>query len=303
VSLTELLASDLVRCDHSFSGMTTYKFGGPARWYAEIGTEGELMRVLAARRGEAEPPPVFVLGRGSNVVVSDQGFDGLVIRLVGDFNSISLEEAVIRAGAGVPLPVLARYCASISRGGLEFYVGIPGTVGGAVVMNAGGHGSDTSEWLLDATLIDMATAEKRTAGPGELGLSYRRSAVSPNEIVIGARFRTVERAPGEGEQLMREITAWRRAHQPGGTFNAGSVFKNPPGDAAGRIIDAAGLKGVRCGGAAVSERHANFFVAEEGATAQDVFDLVNMVRSEIRQRTGVDLQPEIRFIGEFGEYP
>lgn len=303
MSLADLVSSGLIRRDHSFSGLTTYKFGGPARWYAEMGTEHDLVRLLEARRAEDEPPPVFVLGRGSNVVISDRGFDGLVIRLVGDFNSVLIEQGIASAGAGVPLPVLARYCSSHGRGGLEFYVGIPGTVGGAVVMNAGCHGSDTAGWLVDATLVDIETAGMRTADPIELGLSYRHSAVGSNEVVTGARFRTVERAQGEGERLMREITAWRRAHQPGGTFNAGSVFKNPPGDAAGRIIDAAGLKGYRRGGVAVSERHGNFFVAEAEARAQDVFDLVNAVRTEIRQRTGIDLEPEILFIGEFGESP
>jgi UDP-N-acetylmuramate dehydrogenase len=281
--------------------MTTYKFGGPARWYAEIGTGQELMMLLEARRAEAEPPSVFVLGRGSNVVVSDQGFDGLVIHLVGDFNSIFIESGVVIAGAGVSLPMLARHCSSHGRGGLEFYVGIPGTVGGAVVMNAGGHGSDTAEWLIDATLVDIETAGMRIADPFQLDLSYRHSTVGSHELVTRARFRTVERAVGESEQLMREITSWRRAHQPGGTFNAGSVFKNPPGDAAGRIIDAAGLKGYRRGGAAVSERHANFFVAEPEACAQDVFDLVSAVRAEVSQRTGIDLEPEIRFVGDFGE--
>lgn len=301
MSLADLVSSGLVRRDHHFSGMTTYKFGGPARWYAETGSDHDLVKVLEARREEDHPPPVFVLGRGSNVVISDRGFEGLVIRLVGDFNSVTIEEGLVTAGAGVPLPMLARHCSSYGRGGLEFYVGIPGSVGGAVVMNAGCHGSATAEWLVDATLVDIETVEIRTADPVRLELSYRHSAVGSNEVVTGARFRTVERSQTEGERLMREITAWRRAHQPGGTFNAGSVFKNPPGDAAGRIIDAAGLKGYRCGGASVSERHANFFVAEEQARAQDVFDLVNAVRTEIRRRTGIDLEPEIRFIGEFGD--
>ena len=224
MSLADLVSSGLVRRDHSFSGMTTYKFGGPARWYAEIGTDQDLVELLEARRMEDEPPPVFVLGRGSNVVVSDRGFEGLAIRLVGDFNSTQIEDGIVTAGAGVPLPVLARYCSSHGRGGLEFYVGIPGSVGGAVVMNAGCHGSDTAEWLIAATLVDVEAAEMRTADPIQLDLSYRHSAVGANEVVTGARFRTVERPQREGERLMREITAWRRAHQPGGTFNAGSVF-------------------------------------------------------------------------------
>ncbi|MDJ0924901.1 MAG: UDP-N-acetylmuramate dehydrogenase [Acidimicrobiia bacterium] len=301
MSLADLIPSGLVRRDHSFSGSTTYKFGGPAAWYAEVDSDKDLEQLLDARRLETNPPPVFVLGKGSNVVIADAGYAGLVIKLSGDFNLIASEEDAVVAGAAVSLPRLARFCAAHDRGGLEFYVGIPGTVGGAVVMNAGGHGSNTAEWLIEATVVDIDTGAVQIDDPASLGLAYRHSRIGPGEIVVRARFRTIARPAAEGERLMREITAWRREHQPGGTFNAGSVFKNPPGDAAGRIIDAAGLKGLRCGGVSVSERHANFFVADGEAKAQDVYDLVMQVKSTIEQETGVELEPEIRFIGEFGD--
>lgn len=301
MNLGELAAAGEVIKDHSLSGLTTYKFGGEAAWYAEVTSSQHLTRVLMAARTQAKMLPVFVLGRGSNVVISDLGYPGLVIKLVGEFNETVMKGAIVEAGAGVSLPRLARFCGAEGRGGLEFYVGIPGSVGGAVAMNAGGHGADTAAWLIDATVLDLSTGVTTVETAAELDLSYRHSRLTSNDLVLGARFKTVERDTEEAESLMREITAWRKEHQPGGTFNAGSVFKNPAGDAAGRIIDAAGLKGFRCGGAAVSERHANFFVADQTATAQDVFDLVSKVRQIVRETEGADLHPEIRFIGEFGD--
>ena len=288
----------MVAVDQPLRGLTTYKFGGSAAWLAEPENEDQLVAVINAAR--AESAPVFVLGRGSNVVISDRGYNGVVIRLAGWFTEVTITDGIAVAGAGVSLPRLARACAAASRGGLEFYVGIPGSVGGAVVMNAGGHGSDTAEWLIAARILDMETGLIAEADPANLDLSYRHSRLTEQDVVLAARFRTVPRSKEDGEALMREITSWRRKHQPGGTFNAGSVFKNPPGDAAGRIIDSCGLKGFSVGGAAVSERHANFFVADDTTTAQQVFDLVVEVRRRVAAVTGIDLQPEIRFVGDFG---
>jgi UDP-N-acetylmuramate dehydrogenase len=301
VTLGELVSSGLVRRDYPVASLTTYKFGGPAAFYAEVTSDDELSRLLQARNRHDQPPPIFVLGRGSNVVIAESGFPGIVLKLGGAFNEISLQGDEVVAGAGVALPRLARFCATNGRGGLEFYVGIPGSVGGAVAMNAGGHGSDTAQWLVDVSLLAIDTGEVFRVDAGDLELSYRHSRISSGEVVLRARYRTIEREPAAVEQAMREITSWRREHQPGGTFNAGSVFKNPAGDAAGRIIDSVGLKGFRCGGATVSERHANFFVAEPEASAQDVYDLVHAVQARVHTETGVTLVPEIRFIGDFGE--
>ncbi len=300
MTLAELAAAGEVQTDHPLSGLTTYKFGGTAAWYAEVGSRDQLDRVLSARNAATPPVPIFVLGRGSNVVVSDAGYSGLVIKLVGQFNELSIEGALVNAGAGVSLPRLARFCAMNERGGLEFFVGIPGSVGGAVAMNAGGHGADTAAWLVDATVLNVVLGTSVVDDAAALDLSYRHSRLGPDDVVLGARFRTVARDADEAEQLMRQITTWRREYQPGGTYNAGSVFKNPPGDAAGRIIDEAGLKGLRRGGVSVSERHANFFVATDAACAQDVYDLVAAVRATVLEHSGTDLQPEIRFIGAFG---
>jgi UDP-N-acetylmuramate dehydrogenase len=176
-------------------------------------------------------------------------------------------------------------------------VGIPGSVGGAVRMNAGGHGRETADVLVEAEILDLAgDAVPRTRPVAELGLDYRRSALGPSDVVLGATFAVAPASAAACEQTLGEVVRWRREHQPGGA-NAGSVFANPPGDSAGRLIDAAGLKGLRAGGAVVSEKHANFFQAEPGATADDVHRLVREVQRRVRERFDVELRPELRLIG------
>jgi len=304
VTLDELVAFGVVLRDAPLAPLTTYRFGGPAAYLADVASEGELRRVLEAAASAPGSIPLFVLGRGSNVVVSDAGFDGLVLRLVGDFLEVSVgDDGTVVAGGGAPLPRVARFAVAHDRGGLEFYVGIPGTVGGAVRMNAGGHGTDTAAWLVSAAVLDTSRGQISSATPAGLELRYRHSRLRSGDVVLTARFRTVLQPAAEGERRMREITRWRKDHQPGGTFNAGSVFKNPPGDAAGRLIDSLGLKGFSCGAVAVSSRHANFFEAGEGATGQDVHDLVAAVRARVGKATGVWLEPEIQFVGEFRKGP
>jgi UDP-N-acetylmuramate dehydrogenase len=297
-----LVFTGVARADVVLRPLTTYKFGGPARYFVAASDEGDLLRIADALR--SEPLPLLILGRGSNLLISDAGFDGVVVQLTGDFGGITQGPAgTITAGGATPLPKLARETVRSGRGGLEFYVAIPGSVGGAVQMNAGCHGTDTAEWLVEARTVDLATGTASARSPEALGLCYRHSDLMPSEIVTTAVFRTVPRGPEEGERIMREITQWRRDHQPGGTYNAGSVFKNPPGDAAGRLIDECGLKGYRTGGVAVSDKHANFFVADDTASAQDVYDLVWEIRRRVGDSTGIWLEPEIRFAGEFGPRP
>lgn len=295
--MTSLADLDLVSRDVPVGPLTTYKLGGPASFYAEVAGRVELDLVLEAWR--QSQIPLLVLGRGSNLVVSDDGIDALVLRLAGSFNEVVLEPDAVWAGSAVRLPQLARSAVGAGRLGLEFYVGIPGSVGGAVRQNAGGHGRETKDVLEEASILDARSGEVAVKAVGELDLRYRHSSVAPHEVVLDARFSFEPGESAEGEERMREITRWRREYQPGGTLNAGSVFKNPAGDSAGRIIDSLGLKGHAVGDVSVSPKHANFFVAGPGATASDLYRLVEEVRSIVEARTGVVLETEIQFEGVF----
>ena len=286
-----------VRADVPLAPMTSYKLGGPAAWYVEISDEAHLSEVLGSLSDDVE---VLILGRGTNLLVSDRGFPGLVLRLAGAFLAVTVDpDGLVHAGGAAPMPRVARTAADAGRCGLEFMVGIPGTVGGGVMMNAGGHGSDVAHRLVSAAIIDRSSGIRVERRVEDLDLSYRHSNLGSSDIVVSALFRTDPCGSSEAEERIREITRWRKEHQPGGTFNAGSVFKNPAGDAAGRLIDRAGLKGLRCGGVAVSEMHANFLVADEHATAQDVWNLIWSVRRRVAESEGVWLTPEIRFAGPF----
>jgi UDP-N-acetylmuramate dehydrogenase len=203
----------------------------------------------------------------------------------------------VRAGAGASVQALARTTAAAGLTGLEFFVGIPGSVGGAVRMNAGGHGRETGDALVAADVLTIAAGARPEARAVDaLGLGYRTSNVGPREIVVGADFALEAASVAGCEATIAEIVRWRRAHQPGGA-NGGSVFANPPGDSAGRLIDSLGLKGLQVGGAMVSPKHANFFQAEPGTTADDLLRLIREVQARVRAATGIELQPELRLVG------
>ena len=298
-----LVADGIVERDRMLGPLTTYKLGGPAAFYAEAETEAMLITTLTAWREQArETIPVLVLGRGSNVVISDRGFEGLVVRLVGDFLQIEIgATGIISGGSAVALPRLARAAVQAGRGGLEFFVGVPGSVGGAVRMNAGCHGRETKGSLLSARIFDAADGSITERDPEDLGHSYRHSNLSYSDVVLSAQFHTTEQETEIGLEEIRAITQWRRKNQPGGTFNAGSVFKNPPSISAGELIDSIGLKGLAVGGASVSRRHANFFVVGSGASAQDLCCLVYDVQCRVADASGIWLEPEIQFAGVFEE--
>ncbi len=286
---------DIARRDEPLAPLTTYKLGGSARYVATPEEEQDLVRVADLMRDD--PLPVAVLGRGSNVLVSDRGFDGLVIRLGGGFSWVSIGRTV-SAGSATPLPLLARTAAKAGRAGLEFYVGIPGSVGGALTMNAGCHGSDTKDVLVTASILDLTDGTKRQVDAEALELSYRHSNLRSAHVVLQAEFRAEVADSADCDRRIREITRWRKEHQPGGVLNAGSVFKNPPGDSAGRLIDQAGLKGLTIGGARVSPIHGNFIEAGSSATALDVYRLIRAVQAKMEER-GIHLDPEVRFLGDF----
>lgn len=290
------------RRDAPLGARTTYRVGGRAALLLEA--EGEADLVLAARAVEAGRVPVLVVGRGSNLLVADAGFPGLAVVLGEGLSAVSVDAdgGVVRAGGGAFLPVVARRSAAAGLTGLEWAVGVPGSVGGAVRMNAGGHGSETGHTLLRAALVDLAgggaavAAGPRVVAAADLALGYRRSSVAATEVVVWAQFGLApgDRAASEGQ--IAEIVRWRREHQPGGQ-NAGSVFTNPPGDHAGRLVEEAGCKGLRLGSATVSPKHANFVQADEGGSADDVRALIEEVRRRVEERTGVRLETELRLVG------
>jgi UDP-N-acetylmuramate dehydrogenase len=302
-----------VERDVPFTSLTTYGLGGPAAVLVRARGESELDAVARSLRPGV---PFLCVGRGSNLLVADEGFAGVAVLLDGPLAELSIEadpadrdQAVVGAGGGVRLPVLARQAAAAGWGGVEFFAGIPGSVGGAVRMNAGGHGKETVEVLRRAWVVDLAAGEAgvEERPVGSLDLTYRHSNLGPAHVVVRAEFAVTARPAEECKAEIDEVVRWRRANQPGGN-NAGSVFTNPPGDSAGRLIDACGLKGFRVGTAWVSERHANFFQAEPdgGGRAADVVALVLEVQRRVAEATGITLVPELRrvaFAGMVGARP
>jgi UDP-N-acetylmuramate dehydrogenase len=248
----------------------------------------------------------LVVGNGSNLLVSERGFDGIALVLGGEFATLEWHPVdggfTVHAGAALDLPVTARRLTEAGVAGFEWAVGVPGTVGGAVAMNAGGHGSDVAATLLEAEIFDVARAAATTVPASRLRFRYRSSAVGEGQIVLRATFGLGRGDPAAGRSQIAEIVRWRREHQPGGA-NAGSVFKNPLGQAAGALIDAAGLKGLRVGTAQVSEKHANFIQLDADGRADDVKDLIDEVRRRVRDHSGVSLETEVRLIGFDGGAP
>ena len=277
---------------------TTYRVGGPARLAMELVT-GEDLEVLC-RAVRASGVDVLVVGKGSNLLVAEAGFDGLAVFVgsAGAWGEVEIFDDAVVAGAGVSLPVLARRTASAGRTGLEWAVGVPGSVGGAVRMNAGGHGSDVAAVLISAEVVDLRSGQQAARVPGDLELGYRRSNLQPHEVVLSARFSVGRGEAPTSMETIEQIVRWRRDNQPGGQ-NAGSVFVNPEGDSAGRLVDAAGCKGLRLGSAQVSERHANFIQADPSGRADDVFALIREVQRRVKDDLGVELVPEVRMVGEF----
>jgi UDP-N-acetylmuramate dehydrogenase len=290
--------------------LTTLRVGGPADLYVVARNAFELRALV--RYARSRDIPHVLLGRGSNVVVADAGIRGLVIAVRAEGSRIDGERYV--AEAGVPMARAATETSAAGLAGLEFGLAIPGTVGGAVWANAGAHGGDVAAVLEAATILAPDGGEVRL-GPDELGLAYRTSrlkvapgpddvtpaarAAAPSPVVLSATFRLRPDDPAAIRARLDEIRRWRREHQPLGLPSAGSVFRNPPGDAAGRLVEAAGCKGWRVGGARVSERHANFIVTERGARAADVRTLAERVRAAVAERFGVRLEYEVVFLGDW----
>ena len=293
--LDRLVSTGVIAENVPLGPYTTYKSGGPARYLLEAASTEGLVEL--AESGALSDTPILVLGRGSNLVVSDTGFPGLVVRLGPHFLTVNVEGSLVTAGAAAPLPQVARASVNAGLTGLEFLVGIPGSVGGAVRQNAGCFGSEVVDRLIDATVLDLIAGDISVLGPDQLDLTYRHSNLESTQVVLEARFGADPGDVDEGLSELRRITRWRRDNQPGGTFNAGSVFKNPAGLTAGELIDSLGLKGMTVGDVAVSAKHANFFVAGPNATSGDIRRLVVAVKDRVFEETGTILEPEIQFVG------
>jgi len=285
--------------------LTTTRVGGPADLLVVAHNAFELRALV--RFARARDLPLLLLGRGSNVVISDRGVPGLVVHVRAEGSRLEGPEYV--AEAGVPMARAATETQKAGLSGLEFGLAIPGTVGGAVWANAGAHGSDVASVLVSADVLLADGSEARLAA-SELGLAYRDSrfkhgsADRPDEVVLGARFRLAPAAASDIRERLDDIRRWRQAHQPLGLPSAGSAFRNPAsGSSAGELIDRAGLKGFRIGGAVVSDKHANFIVNDAHGTAADVRRLVDHVHAVILERDGVDLAPEIVFAGDWSGWP
>ncbi len=287
---------DRARAGTPLGALTTYRVGGAAA--LSLVAEDDADLALASRAVAASGVPVLVLGKGSNLLVADAGFPGLVVRLGPAFAAVEVDHdgACVRAGGVTDLPVLARRSAGAGLRGLEWAVGVPGSVGGGVRMNAGGHGSDIAARLRRVRVLDLASGQDEEVAASDLDLGYRSSSVAPTQVVVWAEFGLDRGDAGDARREVAEVVRWRREHQPGGQ-NAGSVFTNPRGDSAGRLVDVSGCRGLRLGTALVSTKHANFIQSEPGGSANDVAALIAEVARRVHARTGVVLEPELRLVG------
>jgi UDP-N-acetylmuramate dehydrogenase len=281
--------------DEPLKRYTAWKIGGPADVLLEPANTAELIEAL--KKAREHGIPVTVLGGGTNVLVRDGGIRGLTIRLAKSLRRVEIEGERVVADAGVLYPVLANTTAARGLAGLEFATGIPGTVGGAVYMNAGAYGSETVEVLDWADVFrdhEVVRMENE-----DLDLSYRHSILHdhPEWVVLRAGYTLVPGDPGELKARIKEFRTQRMNGSPNRP-SCGSTFKRPPGDFPGRVIEAAGLKGTRVGQIEVSPVHANYFVNVGGGTAEEALELMALVREKVRERLGIELEPEVRVIGE-----
>lgn len=274
---------------------TSWKVGGPADRFFAPADEDDLAGFLTALPGDE---PVTWIGLGSNVLVRDGGIRGTVISTTGMAPRLELlPGSAVRAGCGAACAKVARFSAKSGLTGAEFMVGIPGSVGGALAMNAGAFGSETWTIVESVEMMNRAGARVERAG-ADFDTGYRRVAIAADEWFLGALFRLSADTGGIAETRIRECLARRAATQPTGRFSCGSVFTNPPGDYAGRLIEQSGLKGFAIGDAIVSEKHANFIINAGNAGARDIEALIMHVQATVAEMTGISLVPEVRIIGE-----
>jgi len=302
VSMDERQKKELMRIldkaahfDCPMGPYTTFRAGGKVEALCEVRDLPHLKALLSLARREGLP--YLVVGKGSNLLVKDTGLKGMALLLKDALEDVEEKEGMVCAGAGLALAELVRFCTRKGLSGLEFLAGIPGSVGGAVVMNAGAWGKSTGG-VVTAVEIITAGGEGKTLDRSRLQFAYRKSALPIGSVVVRAHFRVTEDRPEAIGERIRDYLERRKGSQPLDYPSAGSVFKNPPHDHAGRLIDTVGLKGKRIGGAMISDKHANVIVNVGGASVQDILALMETARQRVREQTGVDLEPEIRVVGD-----
>jgi UDP-N-acetylmuramate dehydrogenase len=295
-----------VREAESLARYSTYRIGGPATVVLPAGAEDV---AVALRTAHAAGVPWFAIGLGSNILLPDEGLDALVVRLGRGLDGLQQDGDCWTVGAGLPAPLAARRTAAAGFGGLHLFVGVPGTVGGGVFMNAGCHGGDWSEVVERVTVVD-GTGQDQVLARADVPFTYRRSGLD-GRIVLETVVRLRPQAQAQLDEQIAEMFDWRQRGTPFNQPCCGSVFKNPSGPSwkreggprtAGQLIEAAGLKGTRIGGAQVSQMHANYFVNTGAGTAADVRALIERAQREVEARFGVRLEPEVKLIGRSGEY-
>jgi UDP-N-acetylmuramate dehydrogenase len=295
-SILRAACGDRLRTRFRLAPLTSFRIGGPAALYLEPQSDADLVAASEAVRETGIP--CVVLGKGSNVLVADAGFDGIVLRLGRGYRWAAREGDRLTAGGAMPLPALAGVALSHGLAGLEFGVAIPASLGGAIRMNAGAHGHELAEVLETIEVFELTAGAGRRIPVRDAGFSYRRSELPADAVVVGS---TLALEPGERSEirgLMDDAREWRRRTQPLAEPNCGSVFKNPPGGHAARLIEEAGGKALVVGGASVSAKHANFIVASEGASAADVVELIRSVQDLVEASSGIRLEPEVHLVGD-----
>lgn len=296
--LTQLLPPERIRLQEPMSKHTTFQIGGPADYFVEPADEMELTALLTLAK--EEEMPYFLLGKGSNLLVNDLGFRGVVIHFGSLWEQASIEGEVVTAGSGITLAKLAILIQKEELAGFEFAAGIPGTLGGAVYMNAGAYGGEMKDILLDVTAL-RADGTIVTLPVGELELTYRGSRFQREEMcILKARMQLAKGDPEAIRARIQELAFQRQSKQPLNMPSAGSVFKRPEGYFAGTLIQDCGLKGYQIGGAQVSEKHAGFIVNAGGATAADVVNLVRYIQKQVYETYQVHLEPELKILEQRG---
>jgi len=297
ISELQTLVEDRVKVGEPLSGHTSFKIGGPASCFLEVRNIEELTKVL--QFSEKHRTDFFVLGEGTNVLFSDGGFNGLVIRLKGDFEKFSIEGEEVNAGAGVKLYSLVEKLAKLGLAGLEFASGIPGSIGGAIATNAGTKMGSIGDVTKEIRIL--VDGDVKVLKNKELSFSYRRCELPEKAIILEVKLGLKNGRKSDIINKIKRSLRERKKSQPLSTINAGCIFKNPETCEAGKLIERAGLRGMRIGDAEVSTRHANFIINRGSAKAMDVYNLIEKIRQTVKKKFDIDLELELRLVGKFGE--